>query len=94
MSYYRLYFMDAFSGHIQRFEEFDADDDRAAVALAESHKGPRALELWCSHRKVARLEAVSLASELLAKRRELKAVKAQVEPTMNVSDPQSESRSG
>ena len=55
MSDYRLYFMEAFSGHIERFEEFDAADDVAAVVLAETRQGPLSLELWCSHRKVARL---------------------------------------
>ena len=32
MRYYRLYFMDRFSGHIDHFREFEADDDAAALA--------------------------------------------------------------
>ena len=36
MRYYRLYFMDRFSGHIDHFREFEAVDDDAALAIAES----------------------------------------------------------
>lgn len=94
MSYYRLYFMSSFSGHIERFEEFEASDDGEAVALAKTKQGQLALELWCSRRKVAQVEALDLASQLLAKRRELKGVKAQVEPSTDLEETQSESRSG
>ena len=80
MGYYRLYFMDSFSGHIERFEEFDAADDAAALVLAKAKQGPSALELWCSQRKVARVNAIDLASQLLAERAERKAVKAKVAP--------------
>lgn len=69
MSYYRLYFMDAFSGHIEGFEDFEASTDEEAVAAALDHEGLRALELWCQHRKVARVESVSLGSQLLDRRR-------------------------
>lgn len=81
MGYYRLYFMNSFSGHIERFEEFDAADDAAAIVLAKAKQGPLALELWCSHRKVTRVNAIDLASQLLAERAERKAVKAKVEPS-------------
>ena len=94
MGYYRLYFMSSFSGHIERFEEFEAGDDAEAIAVAEAKQCPLALELWCSRRKVARVESSDLASQLLTKRRELKGVKAQVEPTTISNDAQSESRSG
>ncbi len=93
MSYYRLYFMSSFTGHIERFEEFGAGDDREAVAVAETKQGPLALELWCSHRKVAQLDAIDLASQLLAQRRVLKAVKAQVEPEPGAENTQSQDRS-
>ena len=86
MSYYRLYFMETFSGHIQRFEEFDAANDAAAVLLAEGRQGALSLELWCSHRKVARLEALDLTSQLLAQRAERKAVKAQVRLNSNADE--------
>ena len=80
MGYYRLYFMNSFSGHIERFEEFDAADDAAAVVLAKAQQGSSALELWCSQRKVTRVNAIDLTSQLLAERAERKAVKAKVEP--------------
>ena len=81
MGYYRLYFMNSFSGHIERFEEFNAADDAAAIVVAKSKQGPSALELWCSQRKVTRVNAIDLASQLLADRAERKAVKAKVEPS-------------
>ena len=92
MSYYRLYFMDNYTGHIERFEELDAADDRGAVALAETKLGPQALELWCSHRKVARFDALDLASQILRNRRTLKLVKSRTEPAPG-SDDQAENRS-
>jgi hypothetical protein len=55
--YYRLYFMDAFSGHIEHFREFEAADDSTAVALAEDARGRSPMELWCGNRKVRRWEA-------------------------------------
>lgn len=80
LGHYRLYFMSSFSGHIERFEEFDAADDAAAVELAKTRRGSSALELWCSHRKVTRVNAIDLTSQLLAERTERKAVKAKLEP--------------
>lgn len=52
MNYYRLYFMDRFSGHIGHFREFQAEDDQAALAIAErwSEGGP--MELWNRERKL------------------------------------------
>ena len=50
MAYYRLYFMDGFTGHIEHFREFDAESDEAAVAYAEDALGSRPMELWCQHR--------------------------------------------
>jgi len=60
MSYYRLYFMDRFSGHIDRFREFDAEDDGAAVAIAEGWREGRPMELWNRNRKLRRWLAESL----------------------------------
>ena len=59
MSYYRLYFMHPFSGHIERFAEFEAPDHQAATALAREHVGDHPLELWCGGHKVARIEALA-----------------------------------
>ena len=71
MSHYRLYFMDSFNGHIESFQEFEAATDEEAVAVAIDQEGPRALELWNQHRKVARIEPVSLTAQLLERRRRL-----------------------
>ncbi|MEA3080311.1 MAG: hypothetical protein QOF05_1719, partial [Sphingomonadales bacterium] len=35
MLYYRLYFMHRFSGHIDHYREFEAEDDEAALVIAE-----------------------------------------------------------
>jgi len=54
MLYYRLYFMDRFSGHIDHFREFEAENDDAAVQIADAWKSGRAMELWNRHRKLKR----------------------------------------
>lgn len=54
MVYYRLYFMDRFSGHIDHFREFDAEGDGAALAIAESWSEARPMELWSRNRKLKR----------------------------------------
>lgn len=92
MSYYRLYFMSSFSGHIERFEEFDADDDAQALQLAEAKQGALAMELWCYHRRVEQFAARDLASQLLAQRQMLKNVKHQLETDLPVDLAQPENR--
>ncbi len=52
MRYYRLYFMDRFSGHIDHFREFEAEDDEAALKIAEGWREQRPMELWNRHRKL------------------------------------------
>jgi hypothetical protein len=60
MIYYRLYFMDRFSGHIDHFREFEADGDSAAIDMAEGWANGHAMELWSHHRKLKRWdEAIS-----------------------------------
>lgn len=49
---YRLYFIDGFSGHIEHRREFLADDDAAAVAVAEGWSNGQPMELWQGARKV------------------------------------------
>lgn len=93
MSYYRLYFMNSFSGHIERFEEFDATSDDEAIARAGTRLGLLVLELWCARRKVARLEALDLGSQLLAQRRVQKEAKAQLVPEADEGDNQAANRS-
>jgi hypothetical protein len=56
MRYYRLYFMDRFSGHIDHFREFEAEDDSAALELAESWNDAQPMELWNRTRKLKRWE--------------------------------------
>jgi hypothetical protein len=54
MRYYRLYFIDAFSGHIEHFREFEAVDDVAAISVAEGWREDRPMELWNRERKLKR----------------------------------------
>ena len=93
MSYYRLYFMNTFNGHIEHFEELEAESDMDAVDVALDQQGPLAMELWCHHTKVARFEALDLASQLLAQRRVVKDAKAQRELEISTDETESESRS-
>jgi hypothetical protein len=52
MHYYRLYFMHRFSGHIDHFREFEAEDDEAAFAIAEGWREDGPMELWNRERKL------------------------------------------
>lgn len=60
MRYYRLYFMDRFSGHIDHFREFEADDDDSAVAVAERWREDRPMELWNLERKLRQWDGATL----------------------------------
>ena len=51
MANYRLYSLSP-EGHIQRVEDFLADDDAAAIAEA-SMRGVAPKELWCENRRIA-----------------------------------------
>ena len=62
MPYYRLYFLDRFSGHIDHFREFEADGDEAALAQCEEWREGCPMELWMRSRKVRRWEAAHPAS--------------------------------
>ena len=61
MLYYRLYFMDRFSGHIEHCREFEAADDEAAIAVAESWSEGGPTKLWNLQRKLRHWDEVSLA---------------------------------
>jgi len=52
--YYRLYYMDRYSGHIDHFREFEAEGDSAAIEIATGWANGRAMELWNRHRKLKR----------------------------------------
>ena len=54
MLYYRLYFFDRFSGHIDHFREFEAESDDAAMHLAEGWLDGRPMELWNRDRRLRR----------------------------------------
>ncbi|HEX5257160.1 MAG TPA: hypothetical protein VFW35_00095 [Sphingomicrobium sp.] len=54
MLYYRLYYFDGFSGHIDHFREFEAAADVEALALAERWCDGRAMELWNRERRLKR----------------------------------------
>ena len=54
--YYRLYFMDRFSGHIDHFREFEAETDDAAMNVSETWRDGRPMELWNLGRKLRRWE--------------------------------------
>jgi hypothetical protein len=54
MPYYRLYFLDRFSGHIEHFHEFEAEHDSAAVGEAEGRRGDGPTELWRGRTMVAK----------------------------------------
>lgn len=56
MLYYRLYFFDRFSGHIDHFREFEAEDDAAALAVAQQWGDDRPMELWNRERRLKRWE--------------------------------------
>jgi len=51
MAYYRLYLI-AHGHHIDAFHQLDAEDDAAAIALAEPWVETRAMELWSGTRVV------------------------------------------
>lgn len=59
MRYYRLYFMHRFSGHIDHFREFEAEDDEAAFVIAEGWREQVPMELWNGERKLRHWEEVS-----------------------------------
>jgi len=60
MRYYRLYFMDRFSGHIDHFREFEAADDDSAVMVAERWREDRPMELWNLERKLRQWDGAAL----------------------------------
>ena len=60
MSYYRLYHLDPATSSIIRFDEFEASDDGAAEALAETKLRSSPMELWQERRKVRRFDQSSV----------------------------------
>ena len=52
MSSYRLYRLSHLTRRFEPAEEFDAKDDRAAIAVAEAVRAQRAAELWNGSRLI------------------------------------------
>ena len=63
MLYYRLYFMDRFSGHIDHFREFEAEDDAVAIEIAEGWREDRPMELWNRQLKLKHWDTPESADE-------------------------------
>lgn len=64
MPHYRLYFLSRHNGSIERFEEFEARDDDAALAVIEQRIGDQPLELWSGGRKIGQFETALALSGL------------------------------
>ena len=60
---YRLYFMDRFTGHIERRREFLADDDASAITIATGWANGQPMELWLGAHKLRRWDSEELASD-------------------------------
>ena len=61
MLYYRLYFMRRFSGHIDHYREFEAENDAAALAIAEGWREDLPMELWNLQRKLKQWDEAPIA---------------------------------
>lgn len=57
MTNYRLYFLDGFSGHVDRAEYLSARDDGEALAMVGKLPRAQPIELWHQGHKILRLEA-------------------------------------
>jgi hypothetical protein len=57
VAYYRLYYLDGLSGHVDHFREFEAESDEAAIAYADDTRGLTPMELWSGERKIKDWEA-------------------------------------
>jgi hypothetical protein len=57
VAYYRLYYLDRLSGHVDHFREFEAESDEAAIAYADDTRGLTPMELWNGERKIKDWEA-------------------------------------
>ncbi len=56
MAHYRLYHLNRFSGHIDRTEMIEAEDDFRAFDIVKARDRDVTVELWQENRKVMRLE--------------------------------------
>jgi len=58
VAFYRLYQLRGPKNEVEFFQEYEADDDAAAIAAAERWRSLDAMELWSNHQKIRRWEAV------------------------------------
>jgi len=57
VGFYRLYYLDGYSGHIMRVREFDAENDQAAIAYGDEVRSLSPMELWDCDRKIKQWDA-------------------------------------
>ena len=62
---YRLYFIDAQSGHIKSCREFAAEDDIRAIQDSERCRDGGPMELWRGTHKVEHWPAIASRSKAL-----------------------------
>jgi len=60
MAFYRIYQLRGPHNEVASFHEFDAEDDNAAIAVADAMRRQNAMELWSDHRKVQRWEPAEM----------------------------------
>jgi len=63
MLYYRVYFMDRFSGHIDHFREFEAGTDDDALMIAQQWQNGLPMELWNRHHKLKHWDVPELSDK-------------------------------
>jgi hypothetical protein len=61
---YRLYRMNALTGAILSYEEFEAFSDDQAIERALAEAGERRIELWCNQRKILAVSGRGAPAEL------------------------------
>jgi hypothetical protein len=60
---FRIFYVDAGSGHITGSQDFSADDDLDAVRQAEEYRTASAMELWSGSRRIKAWEAIKASAE-------------------------------
>jgi hypothetical protein len=61
MVFYRIYQLRGPRNEVESFHEFEAENDDAAIAVAEGVRRENAMELWSDHRKIQRWEILNFA---------------------------------
>ena len=60
MAYYRLYFTDAFNGRLDRFIQFEVENDEAAIEFAKEWQGALTIDLCNGVRPVKHWDPLGL----------------------------------